>query len=234
MSPGRAPASPNGFPTDEREPRGPRARMRKALLDAAVAIASRGLIPSVSDVAEAAQVSRATAYRYFPSQAVLVQAMVVEALGPIWRWLPESDDAEERVGRLLRFGYRRMNESEASLRAALRLALDQWARERAGTLGAEPRIARGNRIRLLRLALAPLKGKLPRRSFERLVQAVAVLFGTETMVVLKDMFALDDRQVGEVAEWAARALVRAALAEQPARGGRALRLVEPVRTAGAK
>lgn len=231
MSPGRAPALANGFHPEER---GPRARMRKALLDAAVALASRGLIPSVSDVAEAAQVSRATAYRYFPSQAVLVQAMVVEALGPIWRWLPESDDAEERVGRLLRFGYRRMGESEASLRAALRLALDQWARARAGTLGAEPRIARGNRIRLLRLALAPLKGRLPRRSFDRLVQAVAVLFGTETMVVLKDLFGLDDRQVAEVAEWAARALVRAALAEQPPGGGRRLALVSPARSEAGK
>ncbi len=224
----------NRLHPEEHAPRGPRARMRKALLDAAVALASRGLIPSVSDVAEAAQVSRATAYRYFPSQAVLVQAMVVEALGPIWRWLPESEDAEERVGRLLRFGYRRMGESEASLRAALRLALNQWARERAGTLGGEPRIARGNRIRLLRLALAPLKDRLPRRSFDRLVQAVAVLFGTETMVVLKDLFGLDNRQVAEVAEWAARALVRSALAEQPPRGGRRLALVSPARSEAGK
>jgi AcrR family transcriptional regulator len=200
--------------------RGPRARTRKALIDAAVAIAGRGIIPSVSDVAEAAQVSRATAYRYFPSQAVLVQTMVVEALGPIWRWLPESDDVEERVGRLLRFGYGRMNEYEASLRAALLLALEQWARDRAGTLGAEPRIVRGNRIRMLGIALAPLKGSLPKKSMDRLVQSLAIMFGTETMVVLKDMFGLKGEQVADVAEWAARALVRAALAEQvlPRRG----------------
>jgi AcrR family transcriptional regulator len=192
--------------------------MRKALLDAAVELAGRGIIPSVSEVAEAAAVSRATAYRYFPSQSVLVQAMVVEALGPIWQWLPESDDAEERVARLLQHGYPRMNRSEASLRAALRLALDQWARSRAGTLADEPRIRRGNRIGLLRLALAPLKRELPKRSFDRLVQALAVMFGTETMVVLKDMFGLEGNAVEEVAEWASRALVRAAIAEQAARG----------------
>lgn len=205
--------------------------MRKALLDAAVAVAGRGLIPSVTDIAEAAQVSRATAYRYFPSQAVLVQAMVVEALGPIWKWLPESNDAEERVGRLLRFGFRRMNESEASLRAALRLALDQWARARAGTLGAEPRIVRGNRIRLLRLALEPARRTLPKRSFDRLTQGLAVLFGTETMVVLKDMFGLDDARVAEVAEWAARLLVRGAIAEEAVRGGRSVQLVDVPRPA---
>lgn len=198
--------------------RGPRARMRKALLDAAVEIASRGIIPPVSVVAEAAAVSRATAYRYFPSQAALVQAMVVEALGPIWEWLPESEDAEERVVRLLRHGYPRMEHSEASLRAALRLALDQWARSRAGTLGDEPRLVRGNRIRLLGLALAPLKGKLPRKSLARLTQALAVMFGTETMVVLKDMFGLKGDTVEQVAEWAARAMIRAAIAEEAARG----------------
>ncbi len=198
--------------------RGPRARMRKALLDAAVEIASRGIIPSVSAVAEAAAVSRATAYRYFPSQALLVQAMVVEALGPVWEWLPEENDAEERVARLLRHAYPRMDRSEASLRAALRLALDQWSRSRAGTLGDEPRILRGNRIRLLGLALAPLQGKLPKKPLERLTQALAVMFGTETMVVLKDMFGLKGAGVEQVAEWAARAMIRAAIAEEAAHG----------------
>lgn len=191
--------------------------MRAALIQAAIAISSRGIIPSISDVAEAAQVSRATAYRHFPSQSVLVQAMVVEALGPIWRWLPESDDAEDRVGRLLAFGFRRMDDYEAPMRAALRLALDQWSRERAGTIGNEPRIVRGNRIRLLRLALAPLARRLPKRSFDRLVQGVAIIFGTETMVVLKDMFGLEGPQVAQVAEWVARSLVRAAIAEENGR-----------------
>jgi hypothetical protein len=157
--------------------------------------------------------------------------MVIEALGPIWRWLPESDDAEARVGRLLAFGFRRMDEYEAPLRAALRLALDQWARERAGTIGAEPRIVRGNRIRLLRLALAPLARQVPKRAFDRLVQGLAIVFGTETMVVLKDMFALEGPQVAQVAEWVARSLVRATIAEEAA-GTAAARTRRPRRRAG--
>jgi AcrR family transcriptional regulator len=187
--------------------------MRKALLDAAVELAGRGIIPSVSEVAEAANVSRATAYRYFPSQSVLVQSMVTDALGPIQQWNSESNDAEERVGRLIHFGYQRMDAREASMRAALRLGLDQWARTRAGTLGGEPRIVRGNRIRLLRLALAPLKRELPKKQFERLVQSLAVVFGTEAMVVLKDMFGLDGEATADVAEWMARVLVNAAINE---------------------
>jgi len=209
--------------------------MRRTLLAAAVELANRGIIPSVSDVAEAAHVSRATAYRYFPSQSVLVQSMVTDALGPIQSWTSDLQDAEERVGRLIHFGYQRMLAREAALRAALRLALDQWSRTQAGTLGEEPRIVRGHRIRLLRLALAPVKADLTKREFERLVQSLSVVFGTEAMVVLRDMFGLDGTGTAEVAEWMSRALVRAALAEASAASrARASQAARANRPAGPK
>ena len=63
--------------------RGPRARMRRIMLDAAMRLMQDGLVPSISDVAQEAQVSRATAYRYYPTQSALIQAAVDEALGPI-------------------------------------------------------------------------------------------------------------------------------------------------------
>ena len=185
--------------------------MRRALLEAALEFTGRGLIPSVSDVAEAAQVSRATAYRYFPSQSTLVQAVVAEALGPILRWTSNLQVADPAFGDLIAFAYPRMEQFEAPLRAALRLWLDQWARRRAGTLGDEPLIVRGNRIGLIRHALEPLNAGLPKQSLDRLTQAIALVYGTETLVILKDMFGLSGREVAAVAEWAARALVRAAL-----------------------
>jgi AcrR family transcriptional regulator len=194
--------------------RGPRARMRKALIDAAIAISSRGIIPSVTDVAAEAQVSRATAYRHFPSQSVLVQAMVIEALGPIWRWMP-SPTTPRSASALLGFGFRRMDNYEAPLRAALRLALDQWARaplaprRRAAHRARQPHPPAAARARAT-------NATPPKRAFDRLVQGLAIVFGTETMVVLKDMFGLEGPQVAQVAEWVARSLVRAAIAEETA------------------
>src|ERR1700752_4988663 len=76
--------------------RGPRARMRRHMLSTAIRLMQDGFVPSVSDVAEAAEVSRATAYRYYPSQAALVQAVVDEALGPILAWRSDNDDADRR------------------------------------------------------------------------------------------------------------------------------------------
>jgi AcrR family transcriptional regulator len=187
--------------------------MKRMMLDTAMGLMQRGSIPSVSDVAEAAEVSRATAYRYFPSQAALIQASVGEALGPILGWTSESPDAETRISELLAFAYPRMEAYEATLRAALWLAIDQWTRRRAGTLGREARIVRGNRKNLLAEAVAPLRGRLGRKAFDRLKQSLSLIFGTEAFVVLKDIWGLDGAEARRVALWAAQALVRSAVAE---------------------
>ena len=141
---------------------GPRARMKKVMLDTAMELMERGVIPSVSEVAEAAGVSRATAYRYFPSQAAMIQAAVGEALGPILDWHSDSIDAEDRITRLIAFAYPRMETYETTLRAALQLAIAQWARHQAGALGEEQPIVRGHRKALLSEALRPLERQLPR------------------------------------------------------------------------
>jgi AcrR family transcriptional regulator len=198
--------------------KGPRARMRRTMLDTAMRLMQSGRIPSVSDVAEAARVSRATAYRYFPSQATMIAAAVGEALGPILAWESDSTDAEERVGDLLAFAFPRIEEYEATHRAALLMSLDQWTRRQAGTLGGEERFVRGNRKRLLSEAAGPLRGKLRRQSFDRLVQSLSLIFGTEALVVLKDIWGLDGNEARRVAIWAAHALVRAASAEAQAVG----------------
>ena len=123
-----------------------------------------GRVPSVTDVAEAAEVSRATAYRYFPTQAAMVQAAVDEALGPILGWRSDSEDAEQRVAELLAFAYPRIDEYEATLRAALLQAMDQWSAAAGGTLGDEAPIVRGNRRSCCASALAPLEARSSRAS----------------------------------------------------------------------
>lgn len=186
------------------------------MLDTAMGLMQRGLVPSVSDVAEAAAVSRATAYRYFPSQAAMIQAAVDEALGPILDWSSDSGEAEERVAALIEFAYPRIEAHEATHRATLLLALDQWRRRQAGTLGTEPPVQRGNRRELLREAIAPLRSRLGPARFDRLTQSLSLIFGAEALVVLKDIWGLDGEQARRVAVWAALALVRAATTEAPA------------------
>jgi AcrR family transcriptional regulator len=195
------------------EPRGASARTRKLMLETAIGLMQKGQTPSVSDVAEAAQVSRATAYRYFPSQAALVHAVVDEALGPILDWRSDSTDAEARVNELLTLTMPRVAEFEATFKAALKLSLEQWAQRQAGTFGAEPPFKRGHRVHMLQMAIAPLKNKLPEAKFQRLAKALSLVYGLEVLIVLKDLWGLELDELKDVAGWAAGALVRAAVAE---------------------
>ncbi|HEY9011878.1 MAG TPA: TetR/AcrR family transcriptional regulator [Devosia sp.] len=193
--------------------RGPRARTRKLMLETAVALMQAGQTPSVSDVAEAAEVSRATAYRYFPSQAALVHAVVDAGLGPILKWDSDSEDAEARVRELLALSMPRIAEFEATFRASLKLALDQWARRRAGMLGSEPAFTRGHRVEVLQRAITPLRKPLGEKRFKRLAQALSLAYGLETLLVLHDMWGLELDEAQEVAQWTAATLIRAAVAE---------------------
>lgn len=193
--------------------KGPRIRMKRLMLDTAIRLMQAGGSPSVSEVAEAAQVSRATAYRYFPSQAAMIQAAVDDALGPILDWRTESEDPQKRVAELFGFAYHRMQDYEATHRAALLLALDQWQRRRAGTLGEEPRVVRGNRRSLLKSAAEPLTPKIGKEAAERVTQALSLLFGIEAIIILKDIWGLDAKGAEDVASWAASALIRQALVE---------------------
>ena len=186
------------------------------MLETAIALMQRGQTPSVSAVAEAAEVSRATAYRYFPSQAALVHAVVDEALGPILSWQSDDADPQARVNNLIVNSMPRIAEFEATFKAALKLSLEQWAERQAGTLGTEPPFKRGHRVELLQHAIAPLRDTLPEPQFKRLAQALSLTYGLEVLIVLKDIWGLAFEETRDVALWAANALVRAAIDEADA------------------
>ena len=183
------------------------------MLKTAIDLMQRGETPSVSQAAEAAGVSRATAYRYFPSQAALVQAVVDEGLGPILSWDSALADAEERVDDLLRSSSQRIVEFESTFKAALKLSLEQWARDRAGTLGEEAPFKRGHRVDLLQKAIEPLRQRLTKTQFSRLAKALSLTYGLEVLLVLKDIWGLEQKEIQDVARWAARSLVKVALLE---------------------
>lgn len=199
---------------DDRKGRGPRARTGRLLLETAIDLMQKGLTPSVSEVAEAASVSRATAYRYFPSQAAMVQAVVDAGLGPILSWSSKSADAERRVANLIETAMPRIEEFEATFKAALRLSLEEWSKRQAGTLADEPEFKRGHRIELLDKALLPLQGSLSKRRYERLHQALSLLFGVEVLIVLKDIWGLEAKEALAISRWAAATLVRASIENQ--------------------
>ncbi|CNF85157.1 TetR/AcrR family transcriptional regulator [Yersinia enterocolitica] len=183
-----------------------RARTRRLLIDTAMSMYEQGAFPSITEVANAAQLSRATAYPYFPTQSALVSAMVDESLGPILAWQPTQPDARQRIAELLSFAYPRMLQHEGVLRAALHLSLQQWADNRSNPNN-EEKLIRGNRKRLLKLAVEPLEGKLTPEALQRVIHAFSLIYGSEVFMVLKDIWHLDDAGIQDVTQWMGKAIL---------------------------
>jgi AcrR family transcriptional regulator len=162
-----------------------------------------GLSPSVSEVAEAAGVSRSTAYRYFPTLAEMLRAVVAEALGPILNWDDPATDGETRLASLYAKTFPRLAEHEATFRAAIRQSLEPNI-----DFPGDKTLGRGHRKALLARAVS--HSGLSQTQSDRLVHALSLTFGIEAMIVLKDICGLDDRGASEVATWAAKAMLRAA------------------------
>jgi AcrR family transcriptional regulator len=192
-----------------------RARTLRLLLREASAMLGDGLIPTVAEVAVRAGVSRATAYRYFPSRSRLMSAVVEHSLGPVRFFASVNPDGRRRIDELFLKTFPRLAAHEPQLRVALQLSLEDAARERAGTLKEEP-YRRGHRRRILGDAASPLRETLGKRRFERLLRGLSVVYGIEVFVVLKDIWGASDKEIAEIARWLARAMVDAALREAEA------------------
>lgn len=204
--------SPNEPPESVQNGSGIRGATRRLLLESAIGLMRDGHVPSLSDVAKKAAVSRATAYRYFPSRSALITAVVDFSLGPVRGFASTEPDGKRRVAELFTSTFPRFKDFEPQMRAALQLALEHWALERAGTLAEEP-YRRGHRIGILAHAVEPLRGQVKPRQLERLQKALSIIYGIEPYVILKDIWGSSDRDVERIALWMAETLVAATLQE---------------------
>jgi AcrR family transcriptional regulator len=202
------------MPANAKTPSNQNLRTRKDLLLAAGRLIKEGRKPTMDEVAEAALVSRATAYRYFPS----LESLLVEA--PLDGAVPEpqavfasdtSSDPEERVDR----AEAAMHQMTYQNGAQLRMMLANSLVHRAQGGDAVPQ-RQNRRTPLIDAALAPARQRFSRDAYEKLRASLALVFGTESMVIFSDVVPMSERQARKVKSWAIRALVRAALEDSKA------------------
>jgi len=183
-------------------------RTRKALVDAARELIVSGVTPTVEDAADAASISRTTAYRYFPNQRDLLVAAYPEIELQSLLGDDAPDEVEARVDAVVGEYLRQIIDNEVVLRAALRLSLAPDGSHRETLL-----LRQGRVINWLRDALKPLHGRLPEQDIERLVYAIRAAAGIEALVWLCDIAGLSRDEATELMMWSARALLRSKLAE---------------------
>lgn len=185
-------------------------RTRKDLLQTAARLIREGRKPSLDEIAEEALVSRATAYRYFPSaEALLVEAsfdvdtpQADKVFGGV-----SPDDPVERLERVDAAFHDMIQANEPSLRMMLVHSLQRSLQGK----GSDKLPARQNRrTPLIEAALAPARRQFRPADLHMLSKALALVIGTEAMMVFKDVLQLDDAEARKVKRWAIRALVEAA------------------------
>ncbi len=185
-----------------------RHRTRKDLLAAAGRLLKAGGTPDMDAIAKEAMVSRATAYRYFPT----VESLLVEA--PLDGAVPSPEDVF--AGDTSTDPVARVEKAETALHDAVSRNEQQLRLMLAASLSRKPDgvpIRQNRRSGLITAALAPAKGKFTKATYDKLTAALAMVFGTESMIVFRDVLGVDDKTARKVKAWAIQALVQAALDE---------------------
>ena len=192
---------------------GQKLRTRRRILAAASALVAAGTPPTVELAADAAGVSRRTAYRYFPAQTKLLTEAALEGLrAPMEAMLADAPagtatpDLEVRVAALID----RMQSMAIDHEGLLRTMIHQTVL--APGTGAQPN--RGTRrIDWIEAGVHPLRARVSPQAYRRLVSGLALCGGIEALLVLRDIRGLSDAEATAVSRWAALALLRQTIQE---------------------
>jgi AcrR family transcriptional regulator len=193
-----------------RKPSNQELRTRKDLLQATIRLLKKGRKPSMDEVAGEALVSRATAYRHFPTIDVLVAEAAPESavVSPEVLFANSTtDDPETRVDEAEASLHHAVYENEAQLRIMLANSVMRALEDRDGSVP----LRQNRRGPLIEAALAPARHRFGEDEYQKLCAALAMIFGTESMIVARDVIRIDEKTARAVKSWAVRALVRAAL-----------------------
>jgi AcrR family transcriptional regulator len=164
-------------------------RTRAALLEAARLLMDRGEVVTVTAAAEAAGISKATAYRYFSDpQALVIEAMLDARMQPVEEILGDATDARERVQRIRHFLFDLVRDQEPQFRKFLASTQEFWL---ANGGGAGVLLRGRRRLPMYRTALAPVADQLGPEALDRLVAMLAATSGMESFLPLKDICGLE-------------------------------------------
>jgi AcrR family transcriptional regulator len=181
-------------------------RTRKALVAATRELLRQGVTPSVEQVADAAGMSRTTAYRYFPSQAALLAATFPQLESGSLLGDDPPADVRKRVALFARAMTELILRNETEMRAMLRLSLDPHVDLH------DVALRQGRRTRWVADALEPLRETLAADELDRLTLAIASAAGIEAFVWLVDVGGVSRARAVEVVRSTCTALLEQALA----------------------
>lgn len=172
-------------------------RTRREILAATRRLLARQQAITVDAVAVEAEVSRTTAYRYFPdADTLLLEAMLEERAASPEEIVGDCADARQRVHLVQRHLLELVRASEPAYRMYLSRALASSVE--TGEYG-KRQVRGGRRIPMYEHALAPARAGLGEENFRLLVLSLSAASGMENFIALKDVCRVDDRLADRIA-----------------------------------
>jgi AcrR family transcriptional regulator len=186
-------------------------RTRNAIVQAAAELSRTGREVTMPQVAKAALVSEATAYRYFPDLASLLKEAIAGQLPTAAEALEsvaDSKDPVQRVAAATEFLLRHVMARQGVVRAMIAATVI-----RPAEAAARP----GLRFGLIDQALSPLAetlGTADPAALTQLKRDLAVVVSPEALFSLTDLYGLDPEDAIASVVHTAATLTRAALPDQ--------------------
>ncbi len=188
-------------------------RTRQALMQTARHLLAQQGDFTMEEVARAAEVSRATLYRYFSDADMLKLEAHLDAFTQDTKTALqglEAATASERAQKIQRYFFDLSHNHESTFRAFLSVLLKRTAT----SPGADTQWRGARRILLLEEALTPLRNQISAATFRKLVHALAVMVGIESYIVIKDVCRLQADEGLDVLQWAMVMMIRGALLDR--------------------
>jgi len=173
-------------------------KTRELLLATAKERLVRGENISVEQVALEAGISKATAYRYFSNKDILLKEASLQ------RGLMDKDDLfgdidvcnlNARIEKLIDYHFEVLTTNEDVFRLYLGAIMQNSVRDKKNYSRG------GKRILLIAEALLPLKKEISKETFDKMVNAISLLMGIESISILKDICGLENGSIQEMWKW---------------------------------
>ena len=204
-----AQSSPSVADSDSQGRVNQKLRTRQALIEAAIALRDEGHQPTVAQAAERARVSRATAYRYFPTVEALISETAADRdMPPLERMWQPGDDPVKGMGLAANALNKLLIGDEIGLHVMERSFMTVWLESESH----EP-LRPGRRLSYIEPIVDSMKDVLSPKARKRLKQALSIVMGTEALIAVRDIGGASIEESLATTAWAARALVRQALDE---------------------
>ncbi|WP_020652844.1 TetR/AcrR family transcriptional regulator [Massilia niastensis] len=196
---------------------GQKLRTYQALLDAALELTDAGQAPTLQDVASRAEVSRATVYRYFASvDALIHEAYFGRAAVPLEELVPPGTEPVAAIGRAAEALNRLLLDDEAGVHVVERAFMQMWL----DSIPGERPSRVGRRMKYIDPIVDGLSDRLDAPARRRLRTALALTMGTEAVLAMRDVAGAPIKECIAASTWAAKTLVRQALADAAVRSSR--------------